>query len=370
MRRFREKNGRQLLRREERVKEKEDRKGERRKETGRLRKKEGTEVKKHVTDWTVVTRQKKRKTVQIFVKVDGSKVTPMEVSLSDDKVEDVLRQVQNDEDVYVTMHGRMLKKSERLKSCGVTDGCTIQVTSRLRGGGRHKEKKSKGEKRAAKPQGPEQKAEEEPRRDKDPVVQECDRDTVVQMIEESEEDKKVMVRMLEENEDNRKMIESVCEGSDIEVEQALQNYRMAGREVFGWDKGQADLMERGLRWAVEARRKGSRQQEEEQRREEQEQRRQEEQEQIPEQELGEEEGRLEETRAESTDEPEVTSRPVEVRTGRGSAGLVRGEMRGTGRTSPAEKANGRAMEEKASMEAKEECRSRRRNTVGTRRGRS
>ena len=59
------------------------------------------------------------------------------------------------------------------------------------------------------------------------------------------------------------MIESICEGSDVEVEQALQNYRTASREVLGWDQGQADLMERGLRWAVEARRKGRRQQDEE-----------------------------------------------------------------------------------------------------------
>ena len=78
---------------------------------------------------------------------------------------------------------------------------------------------------------------------------------MVQMIEESEENRKVMVRILEENEDNRKMIESICGGSDFEVEQALQNYRTAGREVLGWDQRQADLMERGLRWAVEARRK-------------------------------------------------------------------------------------------------------------------
>ena len=223
--------------------------------------------------------------------------------------------------------GKVLRRDEKLKSCGVTDGCTIQVTSRLRGGGKHKDKKGQKErKRAAKSKGPEQKSEEEPRRDKDPVVQECDRDAVVQMIEESEENRKMMVRMLEENEDNRKMIDSICEGSDAEVEQALQNYRTAGREVLGWDQGQADLMERGLRWAVEARRKERREEQKhrrqeeqgEQRREEQEQRRQEEQE------LGEGEGPLEETRAESTGEPEVTSRPVEVRTGRGSVSLVRG----------------------------------------------
>ena len=272
------------------------------------------QVKKDVTDWTVVTRKKKKKKmVQVFVKVDGSRVTPMEVSLSDDKVEDVLRQVQNDEDAYVTLHGRVLKRGEKLKSCGVTDGCTVQVTSRLRGGGKHKDKKGQKErKRAAKPQGPEQK-----------VVQECGRDAAIRMIEENEESRKMMVRMLEENEDNRKMIESMSEGSDVDMEQTLQNYRTACRDVLEWDQEQVGMMERGLRWAVEARRK-ERREEEEQRREEQEQRRQEEQEQIPEQELGEEEERKEETRAESTDEPEVTSRPVEVRTGRGSAGLVRG----------------------------------------------
>ena len=40
-----------------------------------------------------------------------------------------MRQVQYDEDAYVTMQGKVLKTSEKLKSCGVTDGCTIQVTS-------------------------------------------------------------------------------------------------------------------------------------------------------------------------------------------------------------------------------------------------
>ena len=74
-----------------------------------------------------------RKMVQIFVKVDESKETPMEASLADDKVEDVMRRIPNGEDVYVTTHGRTLKSSEKLNSCGVSDGCTIQVTSRMRG---------------------------------------------------------------------------------------------------------------------------------------------------------------------------------------------------------------------------------------------
>ena len=105
-------------------------------------------MKKDVTDWTVVTRNRKQmKLVQIFVKVNGSKATPMEVNLTDDKVEKVLRRIHKDEDVYVTMHGRVLKRSERLNSCEVTDGCTIQITDRLRGGGKHKDKRSRAETR-------------------------------------------------------------------------------------------------------------------------------------------------------------------------------------------------------------------------------
>ena len=103
----------------------------------------GEQVNKDVTGWTEVTRKMKRKTVQIFVRVNGSKAAPMEVNLTDDKVEDVMRQIQQDEDVYATMNGKVLKSDEKLKSCGVSDGCTIQVTSRLRGGGKHKDKKGK-----------------------------------------------------------------------------------------------------------------------------------------------------------------------------------------------------------------------------------
>ena len=84
-------------------------------------------------------------------------------------------------------------------------------------------------------------------------------------------------------------------------------------------------MERGLRCAVEARRKGRRQQEKEQRR-------QGEQGQHPGQEqskqgkqmgFGEQE-QSRATRAKSTDEPEMMGRLAEVRTGIGSSGLVRG----------------------------------------------
>ena len=148
----------QTVQERERRQREEDEKGQKerekgvrgKKEKGREAEKEGDkEFKKDVTGWTVVTgsRKQRKKTVQIFVKVDGSKATPMEVSLTDDKVDDVTSQIPNGEDVYVTMHGRILKRSEKLDSCGVRDGCTIQVTNRMRGRGKRKDKKCKAEKK-------------------------------------------------------------------------------------------------------------------------------------------------------------------------------------------------------------------------------
>ena len=104
--------------------------------------------------------------IQIFVNVNGSRTFPLDVS-PDDKVDDVITQIQSEKDVYVTMRGRVLKRSEKLKSCDVTDGCMIQVTSRMRGGGKHKDKKSKAEKKqAASGKTLEQKFVEEVRSDK------------------------------------------------------------------------------------------------------------------------------------------------------------------------------------------------------------
>ena len=174
-------------------------------EKGREAEEEGDkEVKKDVMGWTVVTRNKKqkRRMVQIFVKVNESKTFPPDVSL-DDTISDVLRQIQNDEDVYVTIHGRVLKRREKLRSCGVTDGRTIQVTSRMRVGGRHKDKRSKAEKKqATNPERPEQKSDEGP--------------ATVDMDE--------ALRRIEENEGYQKIIECVSEGSEGEVEQNVQRY--------------------------------------------------------------------------------------------------------------------------------------------------
>ena len=93
----RERTGRMGDEGEEREK---GRKGEMgKKEKGReLEEERDQEVKKDST------KQRKR-TIQIFVQEDGSKVAPMEVSLTDDKVQDVMKRSQKDEDAYVTTQG-------------------------------------------------------------------------------------------------------------------------------------------------------------------------------------------------------------------------------------------------------------------------
>ena len=151
------------------------------KEQGREERKEEREaeggggelVEKDVTGWTEVTRNKRKKMVQIFVKMDGMKTVVMEVS-PEDKVQKILNTVSgSDRDVYVTSGGRILRRSDTLKSCEVRDGSTVEVTSRMRGGGgKHREKKSKIEKdRSGSPkkieQAQGQKAEVEPSRNVD-----------------------------------------------------------------------------------------------------------------------------------------------------------------------------------------------------------
>ena len=289
-------------------------KEERRRKEQKSKKQSASRSKKDVTGWTVVTRSKKhrKRTVQIFVKVDGGKTSAMEMEMGD-KVDDIVKKIPiSDKDVYVTSGGRILRRSDKLESWEVRDGSTIQVMSRMRGGGKHKNKKSKvDQKQAASAKTPEQKFTDEEEGDRGPAI--------------LESEKEAIIRMWEENEVSRKLIDVIPEGSEVKVEQALQSYRTASREVLGWDQGQPDMMERGLRLAVEAMRKGRRQQEKEQWR-------QGEQGQHPGQEqskqgkrmgFGEEE-QLRETRAKSTDEPEVMGRLAEARTGRGSAGLVRG----------------------------------------------
>ena len=153
------------------------------------------EVEKDVTGWTEVTRNKRNKMVQIFVKMDGGKTSVMEMEMND-KVDDILKKILiSNQDVYVTSGGRILRRSDKLKSCEVRDGSTVEVTSRRRGGGKHKDKKSKAEKRAASAKTPEQKCDRESKSDEGP-----------EMIPMDE-----AMRWLEENEDYLKILECTSE---------------------------------------------------------------------------------------------------------------------------------------------------------------
>ena len=50
--------------------------------------------------------------------------------------------------VYVTSGGRILRQEvKKMKNCGVRDGSTVQVMSKMRGEGKHKDKKGKEEKK-------------------------------------------------------------------------------------------------------------------------------------------------------------------------------------------------------------------------------
>ena len=95
---------------------------------------------------------KSPRTVQIFVKIDGSKALQLEVSLSD-KVDDIVKRILNSMgwnrcDVYVTCERKVLRRNEELRSCGVSDGCTVQVVTWMRGGdGKHRNKKNEAEKK-------------------------------------------------------------------------------------------------------------------------------------------------------------------------------------------------------------------------------
>ena len=151
-----------------------------------------------------------------------------------DKIDDIVRRSVGcgKQCVHAICEGRMLRKNDEMKSCGVRDGSTVKIASRLRGGGKHKDNKSKSKKKqAANPKKSElsqrqqeENCEEEPKSDSGSTTQEIDKETVI--------------LMMEENEGIRKIIECVGEGSDGELEDKIQWYLMKAQESGAVDKGQ------------------------------------------------------------------------------------------------------------------------------------
>ena len=135
----------------------------------------------------------------------------------------------------------MLKRCEKLKSCEVTDGCMVQVTSRMRGGGKHKDKKSKVEKKqAASGKTLEQKFVEEIRTDVSLETQEKDEDKMIHLLDEDS---------------MSSWVEFWSKESDDEVGQNMENWMSVLQGLKGVDHERAGIWKCGMRWVVEARRK-------------------------------------------------------------------------------------------------------------------
>ena len=136
-------------------------------------------------------------------------------------------------------------------------------------------------------------------------------------IPESEKD--AVIWMLEETEEYRNIVAYVSEGTDFDVEWKMRHWVSKLQERPG-----GDIVECGLRWAVEARRTETGEKQEQRRQAEQGQNTKQEQSKQGKQVRFGAEQQLVKTGAENACEPEVTGRTTEVRTGRGSAGIVRG----------------------------------------------
>ena len=72
---------------------------------------------------------KSRELVQNFVKMDGSRTVAMDVS-QNDKVGDMMNRILNGVDMYVASGGSVLRRSDKLRSCGAIDGSTVEVMSK------------------------------------------------------------------------------------------------------------------------------------------------------------------------------------------------------------------------------------------------
>ena len=107
-------------------------------------------------DWVTAKTRTKQRTPQegheegssavhldIFVKVNGSSAFMLDVA-PNVKRSDIVRRITNSVccskcDMCVTFEGQVPRGCDELKSCGISGGSVVQVTRRMRGGGKHKQ---------------------------------------------------------------------------------------------------------------------------------------------------------------------------------------------------------------------------------------
>ena len=245
--------------------------------------------------------------IQMFVKVDGGKTSAMEIEMSD-KVDDIVKKIPiSDRDVYVTSGGKILRRSDLLESCDVRDGSIVEVTNRMRGGGRHKDKRNKAQKTRGRGENGQEEQQVEI------VFGGCS--------EMTQSQKDVVIQVLERNEGYREIIKMISETGD--EKHGMRCFRVLLQQESGFNEETMKVMEWGVRWAVEARRKGRDEQQEQRRQAEQGEKTEQVQSKQGKQVRFGEEQQLGKTGAENAGEPEVMGRTTEVRTDKESTGLVR-----------------------------------------------
>ena len=197
--------------------------------------------------------------------MDGSKTFPLEVSLSHE-VGDIAKRIPDSacdikRDVYMTFEGRGIRRSEDLKNCGTGDGSTVQVMSRMRGGGKHKDKASTAAKK----------------RDRNPKKQHTRGQDAESQLEHNTEKLDDRGHSVPGGRQRRKRLScfgtmdlsrtiwDLSEGSDEQVEDRIQQYLMKLKDRARMETEEATMIEMTIRWAVGSEeRKGA---EEDQRRE-------------------------------------------------------------------------------------------------------
>ena len=160
-------------------------------------------------------------------------------------------------DVYMTCEGRVLRWSDELRSSGVGDGCTVQITNMMRGGGKHINKKNKAEKKPTASPRSQEPVRGQQKHDEEKIIhnsepeqgQQKPKKDKMMLSRENAED----VRRLEETEETRKIIARLAEGSNSDMEQWIQFYT----ELTGLNDEHKKTVANGIRRAVEARRKGA-----------------------------------------------------------------------------------------------------------------
>ena len=103
-----------------------------------------------------------------------------------------------------------------MRSRGVSDGSTVEVMSRMRGEGRHSDKKYKAKKKQAVSQVRlERKCDEERERERAPAIQQSKEEEKKQVTSAE------VIQMMEKHEEYQKMIMSVAGGGETDAEKKL-----------------------------------------------------------------------------------------------------------------------------------------------------